>query len=167
LCDNDLIWQEGKAPDVVIEITSRSTRREDRGKKFEPYRDVLKVPGYFQFDPTEEDLGPAFQGARMRDGVYEPIPAVDGRLPSEGLGLRLECDGKTLRLYDPVNCSRLLTVNERIAEETAKAREQSARVREVSALVEAEAARANAAEAEADGLRRELDALRKRLSAGS
>src|ERR1700679_1423277 len=39
LRDNYLVWEEGKAPDVVVEITSKSTKQEDKQKKFEIYRD--------------------------------------------------------------------------------------------------------------------------------
>ena len=35
------VWKEGKAPDFVVEITSKSTQREDRKKKFGIYRDIL------------------------------------------------------------------------------------------------------------------------------
>src|SRR3954463_2509752 len=56
--DYYLLWEEGKSPDVVIEITSKTTRREDEKKKLILYRDVLKVPEYFQFDPTEDYLKP-------------------------------------------------------------------------------------------------------------
>jgi len=48
--DSYLVWKEGKAPDVVIEITSKSTRREDKKTKKVLYRDVLEVTEYFQFD---------------------------------------------------------------------------------------------------------------------
>ena len=47
-----LLWQEKKAPQFVIELTSSSTRREDTKKKYELYRDVLKVKEYFLFDPS-------------------------------------------------------------------------------------------------------------------
>src|SRR4051794_3155494 len=52
--DYYLIWREGKAPEVVIEVTSKTTRREDERKKLVLYRDVLKVAEYFLFDPTED-----------------------------------------------------------------------------------------------------------------
>src|SRR5262245_45071808 len=42
--DYYLLWKEGKGPDVVIEITSKTTRREDQTKKLALYRDVLSVP---------------------------------------------------------------------------------------------------------------------------
>ena len=51
--DHYLIWKEGKPPEVVIEVTSKSTRREDERKKSVLYRDVMKVREYFLFDPFE------------------------------------------------------------------------------------------------------------------
>ena len=66
--DDYLVWKEGKTPDVVIEITSKTTRREDQTKKRALYRDVLKVPEYFQFDPREEYLKPSLQGHRLVEG---------------------------------------------------------------------------------------------------
>ena len=51
---NYLTWEEGKGPDVVIELTSKTTRREDVETKFELYRDVLRVKEYFLFDPFED-----------------------------------------------------------------------------------------------------------------
>ena len=99
--ENYLIWEEGKAPDLVIELTSKSTKREDQEKKRDLYRDVLQVPEYFMFDPTEDYLKPPLQGFRLVNGEYARIEPVAGRLPSDVLGLHLERDGEDLRLYDP------------------------------------------------------------------
>src|SRR5262249_40516680 len=57
-----LIWQEGKGPEVAIELTSKTTRREDLGKKKAIYRDILKVKEYFLFDPHQDYLKPPLQG---------------------------------------------------------------------------------------------------------
>src|SRR5258708_16415094 len=38
---NYLTWEEGKGPDVVIELTSTSTRDEDVDDKFQLYQDNL------------------------------------------------------------------------------------------------------------------------------
>ena len=95
---NYLCWVEGKGPDVIIEVTSKSTRREDQKKKLDLYRDVLKVPEYFLFDPTEDYLKPPLQGYRLEAGRYAPITAVEGRLPSVVLGLHLERLGAYARL---------------------------------------------------------------------
>ena len=85
----------------MIEVTSKTTRKEDQKKKPILYRDVLKVAEYFLFDPTEDYLKPPFQGFRLVDGQYVPIEPVLGRLPSTVLGLHLERSGVDLRLFDP------------------------------------------------------------------
>ncbi|HKM53637.1 MAG TPA: Uma2 family endonuclease, partial [Isosphaeraceae bacterium] len=107
--DHYLIWLEGKAPEVVIEVTSKSTRREDLKKKAVLYCDVLKVAEYFLFDPTEDYLKPPFQGYRLVEGEYFPIEPIEGRLPSVVLGLHLERFGVDLRLFDPVAGRWLMT----------------------------------------------------------
>jgi len=104
-----LVWEEGKAPDLVIEITSKSTKHEDKKKKFGIYRDILRVSEYFLFDPTEDYLDPPLQGFRLAAGKYVPIERIAGRLPSQVLGLHLERDGEKLRLFDPATGQRLLT----------------------------------------------------------
>jgi Uma2 family endonuclease len=112
---NYLVWEEGKGPDVAIELTSSSTRREDLETKFRLYRDVLRVREYFLFDPFGDYLDPVFQGYRLRKGEYVPIRPVQGRLPSQVLGLHLEKHGKELKLYNPATGLWLPTPEERIA----------------------------------------------------
>jgi Uma2 family endonuclease len=109
-----LTWEEGKNPNAIIEITSKSTRKEDTDKKFVLYRDVLKVKEYFLFDPFGDYLKPdRLRGYRLQKGEYVPIEFVDGRLPSQVLELHLEADGVNLRLYDPTTKAWLLTPDER------------------------------------------------------
>ena len=84
--DNYLIWEEGKSPDVIVEATSKTTAREDIGKK-ELYRVVLKVKEYFLFDPTADYLDPRLQGFRLSRELYKPIRMVSGRLPSKQSGI--------------------------------------------------------------------------------
>jgi Uma2 family endonuclease len=153
LRDYYLLWEEGKPPDVVIEITSKTTKREDQTKKRVLYRDVLKITEYFQFDPTEDYLKPSLQGVRRIGDDYVPIVAVNGRLPSDVLGLHLERSGQELRLWDPGGGSRLLTPRER-----AKAAEQRSAMERQTA----EAAQRRL-HAENDRLRQEIEAIRRRL----
>jgi len=108
-----LTWEEGKNPEFVIEITSSSTRREDKGKKLALYRDVLKVTEYFLFDPFGDYLEPQLQGYDLRNGAYVPIPLSAGRMASQMTGLHLEPAGRELRLFDPKTKQRLLTPMER------------------------------------------------------
>ena len=154
--DHFLIWEEGKAPDVVIEVTSKTTRSEDQTKKRILYRDAFKVPEYFQFDPTEDYLRPSLQGARLHGGAYRPIETVAGRLPSDLLGPHFERSGTSLKLYDPT-----------IGRHLAVPSESMARAARESARAARESARATSAEAENDRLRRELEELRGRLAGGS
>jgi Uma2 family endonuclease len=123
---NYLLWEEGKGPDVVIELTSSSTRSEDVKRKFRLYQDALKVPEYFLFDPLGDYLDPPLQGYRLRKGLYEPIRVVKGRLPSQVLGLHLERNGKELRLYDPAAGQWLPTPEERLT----RAESENARLRQ-------------------------------------
>src|SRR5712691_13492407 len=50
-----LLWKEGVAPQVVFEISSRGTMREDLYKKPTIYGRI-GVQEYYLFDPTEEYL---------------------------------------------------------------------------------------------------------------
>lgn len=95
-----LLW-ENKSIDCVIEMTSPSTYKEDTRKKMDIYRDILGVQEYFLFDPLCQKLKPPLQGYRRVEDRFERIVPLDGRLPSEVLGLHLEQDGEWLRLYIP------------------------------------------------------------------
>jgi Uma2 family endonuclease len=161
--DHYLIWEEGKGPDVVIEITSKTTREADQKKKFVLYRDVLKVPEYFLFDPLEDYLKPSTQGYRLRRRLYAPIGPVQGRFPSTGLGLHLERDGSALRLFDPASDRRLLTPREQAAQNLVNQQlAEAARLRSEAALLNADT-RARLAEIESERLRREIEGLKRRL----
>ena len=107
-------WVEGKGPDLVIEVTSRSTQHEDEEWKFELYRRI-GVTEYFLFDPERDYLDPPLQGYRLGNGEYEPIPAAEGRVPSNVLGLNLEADARSLRFFDPAAGRHLLSAQETIS----------------------------------------------------
>lgn len=177
--NNYLVWEEGKGPDVVIELTSTSTREEDRDFKFGLYRDTLRVKEYFLFDPRTEYLDPPLEGYRLTRGRYVPIRAEEGRLPSKVLGLHLERSGTELRLYDPLTRKWLMDGEEREAarkhaqtgqrrEARARRQAEAEREKEAHARREAEAGRENEAqarreaEAELQRLRREIEELRRR-----
>lgn len=83
-----VVWQEGKGPDLVIELLSESTAALDKGEKKQIYQDQLRVPEYFWFDPFSGE----WAGFALRGRVYEPIePDAQDRLISLGLGLALVC----------------------------------------------------------------------------
>lgn len=130
---NYLIWEEGRGPDVVIEITSASTRRNDLGRKFELYRDVIRVREYFLFDPLEEYLEPSMQGFRLVRGEYRPIPRKDGRLPSQVLNLHIDRDRHLVRFWNPTTGAWLPTEPERADEERTRADEELSRADAIAA----------------------------------
>ncbi len=147
---NYLVWQEGRGPNVVFELTSSSTRKVDTGRKFVLYRDTLKVPEYILFDPYGDYLKPALQGYRLVGGDYVRIELVNGRLPSEQLGLHVEQVGSELRLWNPQTGTCLPTLEEQVL-----ARQQAEAGRQ------AEAQARQHAEEEIRRLRKELEALRR------
>lgn len=155
-----MLWEEPKAPDFVLEITSRSTRSEDQGTKRGIYA-FLGVREYFQYDPTGDYLDPALKGFRLAGENYQPLPATtlpDGTLSlhSEMLGLDLRLVNNSLRFYDPATEQKLLTHGE--AEYARHEAEQSRRAAEE---------RARAAEARAAELETRLRTLQSRSAAPS
>jgi Uma2 family endonuclease len=157
--DYYLVWKEGKAPDFIVEITSKSTKQEDKKKKFVIYRDVLKVSEYILFDPRGDYLDPPLQGYRLVAGEYVRIDPIAGRLPSQVLGLHLERDGEKLRLFDPATGRRLPTPRE--GREVAERRAEEERRR----AEDAEADRRRLAD-ENERLLREIEALRRGSQSG-
>ncbi len=81
-----VIWEEGKGPDVVIELLSESTAEEDQGRKMRVYQDRMRVPEYYWYDPFSAELA----GFKLSNRQYAPLAPDDtGRLSSDTLGLRL------------------------------------------------------------------------------
>lgn len=63
------LWDEGRAPELIIEVASRSTYAQDLGEKREVYRDVFRTSEYVVFDP---------------EGFMDPGPLVAWRLGQRG-----------------------------------------------------------------------------------
>jgi Uma2 family endonuclease len=98
---------EGKAPDVVIELISTSTKLEDKVTKPLVYA-YLGVREYYLFDPFGDTIGSGLQGYLLEGGNYAPrVLDAESSLYSEKLGLRLKVENGWLRLYDPKTGNRL------------------------------------------------------------
>jgi Uma2 family endonuclease len=122
------LWEEGQGPCFVIEVTSDSTRREDRDRKRDLYQQ-LGVEEYFLHDPLGDWLKPPLQGYRLVAGKYRPIePEPDGSLISRTTGLRLRREDERLRLVDFATGEALRTVDE-TAEALRRVEEELARLR--------------------------------------
>ncbi len=95
------LWEEGSAPDVIFEISSRQTWRDDLQSKWKLY-EQLGVKEYFIFDPEYDYLkDEPLIGYRLESGQYEQLEIKEGRIHSDALGLDLIDTGETLRLFDP------------------------------------------------------------------
>ena len=104
--DSWLVWREGKAPDLVMEIASQGTWRRDVNEKRDIYAG-LGVTEYWRFDPTGECFTPALVGEWLTGGEYREIPLtmgdagiLQGRSSVLGLDICV-IPGLELRLYVP------------------------------------------------------------------
>ena len=103
-------------PDFILEVTSRSTRKEDERRKKDFY-ERYGVPEYWQFDPTGDYLDPILKGRALgADGRYRELELEerDGGLCrfSEVLGLDLRLEDERLRFFDPKRGEYLLAPTE-------------------------------------------------------
>ncbi|MGC9526215.1 MAG: Uma2 family endonuclease [Limnospira sp.] len=94
-----VVWQEdGKYPNVIVELLSDSTATTDRGVKKRIYQDVFRTPEYFWFSPHTLE----FQGFLLVGGTYEAIaPNERGHLWSEQMQLFLGVENEKLRFFTP------------------------------------------------------------------
>lgn len=143
-------WEENRAPEVVFEITSRSTARQDRVFKPSTYEQI-GVKELFLFDPTGDYLKPNLQGIRFEGGKQVPMIPQEGRFLSAVLSASISCQNQVLRLFDLETGSEILTGEE--SERSAKESERRAKELERVARI--------AAEARADRLQAELERLQR------
>ena len=144
-------WEQQPYLDFVLELASPSTYTKDFNEKKTIYEKILRVKEYYIYDPYGE-IHPYFIGFRLVGDAYQEITFVDGRLPSETLGLELgERDG-VLRLYDPVKDMWFGPGREHASEAENRASEAENRASE-------EARARRDAEAELEKLRAALERL--------
>ena len=129
------IWEEGHAPDFVLEVASPSTYRHDQTRKKDLYASVLGVREYYIYDPYHE-VNPYFLGFRLVDGTYEEITFVDDRLPSLVLGLELDERDGVFGLYDPKRLVWLEPLEEQVKQEAQARQEAEEKLAEALATLE-------------------------------
>ncbi len=153
-------WQEGgKVPDFVLEITSRSTQRQDEIEKPRLYAH-LGVQEYFQYDPTADYLTPQLRGGTLVEGTYQPLPLATTAaglpyLHSAVLGLDLQLHppypelgltpaAQTLRFYDPQTATKLLSrdelehLREALQEENGRIQQENSRIQQENDRIQQE-----------------------------
>ena len=145
-----VISEQGKPPDFVLEIASRSSGQEDVVGKRRDYA-ALGIPEYWRFDETGNFHGARLAGDHLtEDGQYQPIlieEVADGIVQgySRILNLLLRWESGQLKWHDSATGRHIATFeDEREARVLAEARlrEQSetlAREREARLLAEARA----------------------------
>lgn len=92
-----VVWQEeGKYPNVIVEILSPATADTDKGLKKQIYQDIFRTPDYFWFDPESLEL----KGFQLVGGRYQELqPNERGWLWSQQLELYLGVYESKLRLF--------------------------------------------------------------------
>ena len=160
-----VVWEEGKGPDVVIELLSESTAEADKTHKKQVYQDQLKVAEYFWFDPFKPD---DWAGFSLRGSRYETM-ALDNqeRLVSQALGLALvrwagvyeDVDAVWLRWATPEG-ELLPTREERLHAEAQRAEAEAQRAEAEAQRAEAEAQARRQAEQRAAAAEAELARLK-------
>ncbi len=135
--DNYKIWDEGRVPAVIFEMTSKSTQTQDQDSKKTLY-EQLGVQEYWLFDPRGEWIPGQLRGYCLQDEVYVPVP----EMRSAVLRLRLAVEGKIIGFYREDTGEKLL-----IPQELADALHQETQLRQAAELqLEQERQRAEQAE---------------------
>lgn len=94
-----IVWEEeGKYPNVIIEILSDSTANVDRTTKKELYQNTFRTPEYFWVDPDTQE----FEGFVLVGGTYQAIPPNPvGHRWSQQMQLFLGIHNSQLRYFTP------------------------------------------------------------------
>jgi Uma2 family endonuclease len=124
-----VVWEEdGKYPNLILEILSDSTAKTDRGLKKQIYQDTFRTPDYFWFDPYTQE----FAGFHLVDGKYQPLqPNEQGYLWSQQLELYLGIHQGLLRLF--TSGGQLVPTPEETAQKSdQKAERLAAKLRELN-----------------------------------
>ncbi len=139
-----VISEQGKPPDFVLEIGSRSTGRRDVTVKREGYAG-LGIPEYWRFDPSGAEYhGAPLAGDRLDGEAYQPIPVerMDDRTfqgYSTVLDLNVRWEDGQLGWYDPATGRHIVRFDderERADAEHAARMAAEARVRELESELE-------------------------------
>ena len=128
-----VITEQGKPPDFVMEVASRSAAATDTGAKRRDYA-AMGIPEYWRFDETGDHHGARLAGDCLVDGNYQPFlieeitaDALQGYSPA--LDLHIRWERGQLVWIDPATGRPIVTL-----EDEREARQQAeARVRQLEA----------------------------------
>lgn len=132
-----VVWQEeGKYPNVIIELLSNSTASVDKGFKKQLYQNTFRTPDYFWFHPDTLE----FKGFHLLDGQYQELePTPEGWLWSQQLELYLgihqeklwffTSEGQRVLLAEEEKTQELETVNQQLEQERQRSERLAERLR--------------------------------------
>ncbi len=150
------VGEDGPAPEVVFEIGSKSTYREDLGRKLQLYAQVVKAKEYLAYDPYKGRSrlwkGSRLKAWRLGDNGYQEI-SRDGRgwVWSEVLRRWIVESEQLLRLFNP-DGTPVLT----------RAEQAEARVEEIETIAQQERTRSVRAELRASEAEAQAQADKRR-----
>jgi regulator of protease activity HflC (stomatin/prohibitin superfamily) len=176
-----VVWEEeGRYPNLIIELLSDSTAAVDRGLKKQIYQDLFHTYEYFWFSPDSLE----FEGFKLVDRQYKPIlPNEQGWRWSEELGLYLGVLVGRLRYFTATGAlvptpeeaaeqeilraeqatQRAEQESQRAEQESQRAEQESQRAEQESQRAEQESRRAEQESQRAEQESRRADALAQRL----
>lgn len=108
------IWNERRVPQVVFEISSTLTWKEDLSKKYALYQ-RLGLKEYYIFDPEYKALDESLIAYHLIDGEFIKEEIEDNKIFSPTLHLDIVDTGETLRLFDRSKNQFLMTMEEMAA----------------------------------------------------
>ena len=157
------VWEEGKAPDFVLEVASPSTEGNDAEHKAWEYARI-GVREYWRLDPQGSLMEHALEGYELSAGQYEPLQPVEGA--GRGGALRSRVLGLELRSQRQAGATVLVFVDPRTGQEfdgtlEAAERRVSAAERDKQALQQ----RASAAERDKQAAEQRANAEAERARA--
>ncbi len=106
-----LLWREGIFPQVLIEIASEKTWRNDIDEKLRTYEE-FGAEEYYVLDPEFAYLPAPLMAFRRQDANLVEINVTDDKIFSPRLGLKILRTGNTFRLFNPQTDEFLLTLEE-------------------------------------------------------
>ena len=150
------IWEEGKAPDFVLEVASPATAEHDAKYKRREYA-RMGVREYWRLDPEGTLMGSALEGYEASGGEYEPVQPVASS--GQDRWFRSRVLGLELRSQRQARATVLVFRDPRSGEETDGALEEAERRRRIAERD------ARAAKQEASAANERVRALEEQLRA--
>ena len=157
------VWEEGKAPDFVLEVASPSTAENDAEHKAREYAQI-GVREYWRLDPAGTLMGTSLEGYAASAGQHEQVQPVEGT--GRGGALRSRVLGLDLHSRRQAGVTVLVFIDPRTGEEFDGRLEEAERRRRIAEEEKQAAVREKqAAVHEKQAAVREKQALLQRVSA--